>query len=192
MSFTVTVYCASSRKVDEKYFKATLALADELLRKNAKVIYGGGAVGLMGAIADRYVEKRGRIKGVIPEFMVKVEWAHPNVDDMLIVTDMHDRKKKLIENTDAVIALPGGTGTLEELSEVITLKRLGKFSKPILMLNTDGFYTPLNEFLNKMAEEHFLSQDHLNMWQLIDEPHEFWPAINASSDWKRGISSAQV
>jgi uncharacterized protein (TIGR00730 family) len=142
MSFTVTVYCASSRKVDEKYFKATLALADELLRKNAKVIYGGGAVGLMGAIADRYVEKRGRIKGVIPEFMVKVEWAHPNVDDMLIVTDMHDRKKKLIENTDAVIALPGGTGTLEELSEVITLKRLGKFSKPILMLNTDGFYTP--------------------------------------------------
>jgi uncharacterized protein (TIGR00730 family) len=192
MSFTVTVYCASSRKVDTKYFKATTALADELLRKNAKVIYGGGAVGLMGALADRFIDKKGQIKGVIPEFMVKVEWAHQKVADMHIVHDMHERKQKLIENTDAVIALPGGTGTLEELAEVITLKRLGKFVKPILLLNTDGFYNPLDNFLKKMANENFLSRDHLNMWKLINEPDEFWPAIESASRWKNDIKSAQI
>lgn len=189
----VTVYCASSRKVDQKYFEATVALADVLLEKNARVIYGGGAVGLMGALADRYIEKGGAVTGVIPEFMVKVEWAHPKVSDMHIVHDMHERKQKLIENTDVVIALPGGTGTLEELSEVITLKRLGKFSKPILLLNTDNFYKPLDAFLNKMAEEHFLSKEHLSMWQLIDHPNDFWNTLNNFPKWSDdAINIAQV
>jgi uncharacterized protein (TIGR00730 family) len=193
MSISVTVYCASSRKVDKKYFDATVALADQLLRKNAHVIYGGGAVGLMGTLADRYIEKGGEITGIIPEFMVKVEWAHPEISDMHIVRDMHERKKKLIEETDAVIALPGGTGTLEELSEVMTLKRLGKFPKPIIMLNTDGFYNPLNEFLTKMADEHFLSQEHLDMWKLIDDPKDFWSTYESFPDWgSYSIEKAQV
>jgi uncharacterized protein (TIGR00730 family) len=192
MPYTVTVYCASSRKVDKKYFEATIALADELLSKNARVIYGGGAVGLMGALADRYIEKGGDIIGIIPEFMVKVEWAHQKVKNMHIVNDMHERKRKLIENTDAVIALPGGVGTLEELSEVICLKQLGKFSKPILLLNTDGFYTLLHQFLEKMAREHFLSKDHLNIWQLIDKPEDFWHAIENKLEWFNDLGSAQI
>ena len=192
MAFTVTVYCASSRRIDQKYFVATNQLADQLLKRNATVLYGGGAVGLMGSLADRYIENDGNIIGVIPEFMVKVEWAHPGVNNMHVVHDMHERKKKLIENTDAIIALPGGTGTLEELAEVITLKRLGKFNKPILMLNTDGFYNPLDIFLHKMAEEHFLNKDHLNMWQLINNPVDFWPAIENTKQWDNDISSAQV
>lgn len=189
---TITVYCASSRKIDKKYFNATIALADELLKENVKVVYGGGAIGLMGAIADRYIEKKGSIKGIIPEFMVKVEWAHPKVTDMTIVQDMHERKKKLIEGTDAVIALPGGTGTLEELSEVITLKRLGKFNKPILLLNTDNFYTPLDNFMKKMANEHFLSPDHLNMWKLFDEPGDFWETYFSFPEWGKSIHMAQA
>lgn len=193
MPLSFTIYCASSRKVDQKYFEATMALADELLTRNVRVIYGGGAVGLMGALADRYLEKGGKISGIIPEFMVKVEWAHPQVADMHIVHDMHERKKKLIEGTDAVIALPGGTGTLEELSEVITLKRLGKFSRPIIMLNTDGFYTPLDNFLTKMADEKFLSQEHLDMWKLIDEPSKFWSVYENFPDWgSYSIDKAQV
>ncbi len=161
MAISVTIYAASSRKVDQKYFEATNALARTLLSKNAHVIYGGGAVGLMGTLADTYIGHGGEITGVIPEFMVKVEWAHPKVKDMIIVHDMHERKKRLIENTDAVIALPGGTGTLEELMEVITLKRLGKFNKPIFLLNTDGFYNQLHAFFHKMAEEHFLTKEEL-------------------------------
>lgn len=193
MSFSFTIYCASSRKLDKKYFDATIKLADELLSRNVHVIYGGGAVGLMGALADRYIEKGGNITGVIPEFMVKVEWAHPKVSDMHIVHDMHERKKKLIEGTDAVIALPGGTGTLEELSEVITLKRLGKFPKPIILLNTDNFYTPLHEFLTKMANEHFLSKEHLDMWSIINDPNDFWHTYENFPDWgSYSIEGAQV
>lgn len=193
MSLSLTVFCASSRKVNEKYFEATRELADVLLEKNVHVVYGGGAVGLMGALADRYIEKGGEITGIIPEFMVKVEWAHPKIDRMIIVHDMHERKKKLIANTDGIIALPGGTGTLEELSEVITLKRLGKFTKPIILLNTDGFYDPLNNFFLKMAEEHFLLKEHLNMWKIINSPSEFWPALKNFPTWsKTSINSAQV
>ncbi len=188
----ITVYCASSRKIHPKYTHATIDLADELLTRQAQVIYGGGAVGLMGTLADRYLEKGGNIKGIIPEFMVKVEWAHPGVKDMVVVHDMHQRKKMLIEHTDAVIALPGGTGTLEELIEVITLKRLGKFSKPILLLNVDGFYNPLHDFLQKMADEHFLNPEHLGMWKLIDSPAQFWSAIDSSTDWHSDIRMAQV
>ncbi|MBN1116088.1 MAG: TIGR00730 family Rossman fold protein [Bacteroidales bacterium] len=193
MALTATVYCASSRKVDQKYFDATIQLADTLLERNVRVIYGGGAVGLMGTLADRYLEKQGMITGVIPEFMVKVEWAHPKVQDMHIVHDMHERKKKLIEGTDAVIALPGGTGTLEELAEVITLKRLGKFTKPIFLMNTDGFYDPLNAFLLKMADENFLSHEHLSMWRLFNHPADFWSSYESFPPWHEDkINLAQV
>lgn len=192
MKQSFTVYCASSRKLHKKYEEATLAFADVLLSRDVRVIYGGGAVGLMGAIADRYIEKGGEITGVIPEFMVKVEWAHPKVKDMHIVQDMHERKKKLIEGTDAVIALPGGTGTLEELAEVITLKRLGKFKKPIILLNTDGYYNALNDFLLKMADENFLSRDHLSMWTMIDDPSEFWEVYDNFPSTSISIESAQV
>jgi uncharacterized protein (TIGR00730 family) len=193
MALSFTIYCASSRKVDQKYFQAAQDLANVLLEQNVHVIYGGGAVGLMGALADRYVVKGGKITGVIPEFMVKIEWAHPKVKDMIIVHDMHERKRKLIENTDAVIALPGGTGTLEELVEVITLKRLGKFSKPILLLNTDDFYKPLNQFFKKMADERFLLKEHLQMWKLFDNPKDLWKTYRNSPIWPMdAINSAQI
>jgi uncharacterized protein (TIGR00730 family) len=193
MALTFTVFCASSRKVDEKYFMDTIALADELLERNVKIFYGGGAVGLMGALADRYIEKGGNIVGIIPEFMVKIEWAHPKVKEMHIVKDMHERKKKLLEGSDAVIALPGGTGTLEELSEAITLKRLGHYNKPILLLNTDNFYTPLADFFTKMADEHFLNPEHLSMWKLFDKPSRFWQNYDSFPVWPdNAIETAQV
>jgi uncharacterized protein (TIGR00730 family) len=193
MPLNFTIYCASSRKVDKKYFDETIALADELLKRNVKITYGGGAVGLMGAIADRYLEQGGSIAGVIPEFMVKVEWAHPMVKEMHIVHDMHERKHRMLEGSDAVIALPGGTGTLEELSEAITLKRLGHFNKPILLLNTNNFYTPLSDFFQKMADEHFLNPEHLAMWQLVDEPIYFWQSFDNFPLWPdNAINQAQV
>jgi uncharacterized protein (TIGR00730 family) len=193
MPKTITVYCASSRKVDKSFFNAAIELADILLEKNVHLIYGGGSVGLMGTMADRYLEKKGIITGIIPEFMAKIEWAHPRIADMRIVHDMHERKRQLIDGTDGVIALPGGTGTLEELAEVITLKRLGKFTKPILLLNTNNFYKPLADFLIKMADENFLNPEHLSMWKLIDHPSEFWSAFESFPSWNEdAINQAQV
>ncbi len=193
MSISLTIYCASSRKVDEKYFRATRELADVLLERGVHTIYGGGAVGLMGAFADRYIEKKGKITGIIPEFMVKVEWAHPKIENMIIVNNMHERKERLMRNTDGIIALPGGTGTLEELSEVITLKKLGKFTKPIILLNTDGFYDPLQNFFLKMADEHFMLKEHLGMWKLMDSPSELWSTLENFPSWTEdSINSALV
>lgn len=189
----VTVFCASSKKAADKYLKVTRELADILKDNEIGVVYGGGMVGLMGCLADRMLERGGMIRGVIPEFMVKVEWAHPLVKEMVIVKDMHERKKLLIENTDAVIALPGGTGTLEELMEVLSLKRLGKFFKPIIIINTDGFYNDLLNLFAKMVEENFLREEHLKAFQIINQPTELLEAINGSLDWdENAIHSASV
>jgi len=190
---TVTIFCASSRKSSEKYKKATIELADILLENNIKVIYGGGAVGLMGCLADRIIEKGGQIKGVIPEFMIKVEWGHPGVSDMIIVHDMHERKKLMIENTDAVIVLPGGTGTLEELMEVLTLKRLGKFVKPIILINTCGFYDKLIGFFGTMVNNNFIRAEHLDVYRVVKNPADVIDAINNSPLWdSKSIDSAPV
>lgn len=184
---TVTIFCASSRKSSEKFFQTAIELADILIDNNIGVVYGGGAVGLMGRIADRYIERGGRIRGVIPDFMVKVEWAHPGIEDLLIVKDMHERKKMLIDGTDAVIALPGGTGTLEELMEVLALKRLGKFLKPVILLNTDGFYNELVAFFQTMVHEHFLRHEHLDAYRLVNYPNEVIPAILNSPNWDEDV-----
>lgn len=179
----VTIYCASSRKTPVKYISAAKKLARVLFEKDAHIVYGGGKVGLMGTIADEYLHLGGAITGIIPEFMVKVEWAHPGVADMRIVADMHERKKQLMENTDLVIALPGGTGTLEEIMEVISLKRLGKFTPPIIFLNTDGFYSPLQVFMQKMVDEFFLRPEHVDLWQMIDDPEAIWSAYQNAKKW---------
>ena len=187
MIHTVTIYCASSRKSPQTYITAARELADILIDKQIGVVYGGGAIGLMGCIADRYIERKGNIRGVIPEFMVKVEWAHPGVKNMQIVRDMHERKKLLIEDTDAVIALPGGTGTLEELMEVLALKRLGKFFKPIILLNTQQFYDPLISLFNSLRHEH------LNAYRVVNQPSEVIDAILNSPEWNEGaIEKAPV
>lgn len=183
---SVTLFCASSRKSPQTYVTAALQLADILIDHQIGVVYGGGAVGLMGCIADRYIERKGNIRGVIPEFMVKVEWVHPGVKNMQIVRDMHERKKLLIDGTDAVIALPGGTGTLEELLEVLALKRLGKFLNPIVLLNTQHFYDPLISLFNSMVDNHFLRHEHLDAYRVVDHPSEVIDAILNSPEWNEG------
>ncbi|MFO7656852.1 MAG: TIGR00730 family Rossman fold protein [Bacteroidales bacterium] len=185
----ITVYCASSRMVHQKYFDAARQLAEILTKNKITAVYGGGAVGLMGAVADYMLENGGTLEGVIPHFMMKVEWGHPGVKQLIVTKDMHERKELLIHNVDAVVALPGGSGTLEELMEVISLKRLGKFLKPIIIINTEGFYDALIVLLNKMVEEHFMRPDHLKMWKVIDHPYELLEAVKNSETWDEGAIS---
>lgn len=189
----ITVFCASSRMIDRKYFEAAKQLADVLSENHITAVYGGGAVGLMGTLADQMLKAGGHITGVIPQFMMKVEWGHPGVTEMIVTKDMHERKKLLINNVDAVVALPGGSGTLEELLEVISLKRLGKFIKPVIIINTAGFYDSLVSLLNKMVEENFMRQEHLNMWKIINNPDELINAIYTSESWSEdAINTAGV
>lgn len=189
----ICVYCASSAKVDQAYFDATEQLALELLKENVEFVYGGGAVGLMGKLADTVLAHGGKIKGIIPAFMHEVEWTHPNVTEIVITETMAERKAAFLVDIDAIVALPGGTGTLEELMETISLKRLGLFTKPIIILNTRNFYAPLKEMLEKCVRENFMKEKHLEMWTFVNEPQEVLPAIKAAGEWdKNALKFAAV
>ena len=189
----ICIYCASSAKIDETYFEATERLAKILVNSGVQVIYGGGGHGLMGKLADTVLAHGGQIKGIMPQFMNEVEWAHKGVTDFEFTKTMHERKAKFLENIDALIALPGGPGTLEELLEAITLKRLGQFTKPIIILNTNGYYDPLILMLKRCVEEKFLRPIHAEMWTFVNQPEEVMSAINQSMEWdENAISFAAV
>lgn len=179
----VSVFCASSNKVDNIYFDAARKLGLALTEHGISANYGGGEVGLMGALADTMMEAGGSIRGIIPQFMVDQGWNHPLVKDMLIVRDMHDRKKKLTENIDAFVALPGGVGTLEELLEMITHKQLGQVLAPIIIINTNQFFNPFLDMLRKMVEEKFMREIHQDIWKVIEDPMDVVKAIEQSPVW---------
>jgi uncharacterized protein (TIGR00730 family) len=179
----LAVYCASSAKIDQAYFEATEMLAKAFARAHVEVIYGGGAIGLMGKLADTMLEEGGRIKGVMPHFMREAEWAHPGIQDFEFTETMHQRKARFLQGVDGLVALPGGTGTLEELLEAITFKRLGKFTQPIVILNTRGYYNPLKQMLEQAVHENFMRPKHLAMWSFVNHPEEVLPAINNAAAW---------
>jgi len=179
----VCVFCASSPGIDRKYFKDAEILAELFVQNNIHVVYGGGGSGLMGQFADTILSKGGKITGIIPVFMKRMNWSHPDVLEMIEVETMHQRKNMMISGVDAVVALPGGVGTLEELTEVITLKQLGQFLAPIIILNTSGYYSHLNEFFQKMMEEKFMRHMHKDIWQIVNTPAEVIPAIKKAPPW---------
>ncbi len=179
----VSVFCASSAKVNSKYIEAARTLGRLLSDAKIAVNYGGGAVGLMGALADSMMSEGGSVRGIIPGFMVDQGWSHPELTDMMVVKDMHERKKKLAENVDAFIALPGGVGTLEELLEMITLKQLGQVLVPIIIINTNAFFDPFLEMLNRMVEEQFMRKVHKDIWTVVNQPEEVLEAIRSAPGW---------
>jgi len=139
------------------------------------------------------LEQGGRIKGIMPRFMNEVEWAHKKVADLEFTETIHERKAKFLEGIDGLVALPGGTGTLEELLEAMTLKRLGLFTKPIVILNTGNYYAPLKEMLEKCVRENFMGEKHMEMWVFVNEPEQVIPALLSAPPWEEGaIQFARV
>jgi len=179
----VCVFCASSQKVNQIYFTASKNLAIELVKKDITIYYGGGATGLMGILADTVLANKGQIIGVLPLFMKEANWWHREISKLILVKNMAERKKKLLENTDAVIALPGGCGTLDELIETITLKQLGLFTKPIIIININGFFDPLIFLLDKMIQDKFMHLKHKEMWSVIQSPENIIEAIVSFPEW---------
>ncbi|MCU0381499.1 MAG: TIGR00730 family Rossman fold protein [Chitinophagaceae bacterium] len=179
----ICVYCASSNQVASKYFDAARTLGEMLALEKISVVYGGGATGLMGELATSALRAGGHVIGIMPDFMREVEWAHREVKEFLFVGDMHERKKKFLEYSDALVALPGGCGTFEELLEAITLKRLGLFLKPIVIFNQDGYYNPLLEMLNRAVAEKFMGENHKDIWKAVDRVEDILPAIRETPDW---------
>lgn len=186
----VCVYCASSAQIHPDYFSATEALSKSFVEYGFSVVFGGGSSGLMGRLADAVLEAGGNIKGIMPQFMNEVEWGHRGVSDFVYTQTMHERKAKFLEGTDALVALPGGSGTYEELFEAITLKKLGQFTKPIVILNTRGYFEPFRQLMQRAVEENFVAQDHQEIWKIVDRPEDVVPTILATPKWDKGLVDA--
>ncbi|HKJ16516.1 MAG TPA: TIGR00730 family Rossman fold protein [Xanthomonadales bacterium] len=178
-----TVYASSSNALHEDYYRHASQVGEILGKAGISIRYGGGGVGLMRAMADSAMSKGGYVHGVIPDFLNTVEHGHKSLPGLDVVSSMAERKQKMLENSDAVVALPGGSGTLEELFEVLTLKRLGKFLGPIVLVNTRGYYDRLSDLLNHIVGERFMAKGHLEMWSIINSPSELLAAFNAAPEW---------
>lgn len=179
----VTVYASSSNGLAGGYYEAAARLGTVLGRAGLEIVYGGGGVGLMGAMANTALAEGAHVHGVIPGFLNTVEHGHQSLPRLEVVADMRERKQRMIENSNAVISLPGGSGTLEELFEVITMKRLGQFLGPIILLNTNGYYDQLHAFMTNAVNERFMSDQHLQMWSLVNEPEQVLQAMQEAAEW---------
>jgi len=174
---TVCVFAASSSRVDQEFCREAARLGSLLAAAGIDVVFGGGGIGLMNKLADAVIENGGRITGIIPAFMQAEGWGHNGVTETIVTRDMSERKRKMFEMSDAVIALPGGMGTLEELTEAITLKQLSLFHGQIIILNTRGFYNSLLDFIDTMVDSNFLRREHKGIWKVVNTPAEVLEAL---------------
>ena len=153
----ITVFCGANNGKSELYIKNATELGEWIADNNHTLVYGGGKIGLMGVIADTVLENRGEVIGIMPQFLVDREISHTGITEFIIVDDMSDRKTKLVDFGDVFIALPGGPGTLEEISQVISWVRVGKKDAPCILMNVDGYYDFLEQYFDKMVAEGFLT-----------------------------------
>lgn len=180
---SVCVFCASSSQINSVYLNGAYQCGEVLAKEGIKIIYGGGGRGSMGYVANGALSLNAKVVGIIPKFMVDLEWAHQGLTELIIVESMAERKSKMLQMSDAVLVLPGGSGTLEELFETISLKRLGMYLKPIIILNTNNYYDPLMKLLESSVKENFMDEKHSGMWTFIKSPDEIMKAINNSVPW---------
>lgn len=180
---SICVYSASSTQVAPCYFQAADRLGQLLAEQGIRLVNGAGGLGLMRTVIDAVMRHGGTSTGVIPRFMVEQGWHHSGMTELIEVETMHERKQMMASLADAVIALPGGCGTLEELFEVITWKQLGLFLKPIVILNVNGFFNPLLEMLNKAVDEHFMREQHKEIWKVAATPEEAVSLVHTTPWW---------
>jgi uncharacterized protein (TIGR00730 family) len=179
----IGVMCGSSDACDEKYLEMAYKIGQTLANLNHEVVYGGGAKGLMRRVADGALDQKAIVHGYMPEFMIKVEWQHPNLTNLHITTDMAERKLKMMNESDATLFLPGGCGTMEEFFEWLSAKRLGKHLGPLIIFNFEGYYDSLIELLLKMEKEKFHNVIHNEMWSVCESVEGIAKSLEDAPSW---------
>lgn len=174
----ITVFCGSSIGTDSIYRTQAKLVGETLAKNNIELVYGGAKIGVMGAVADGVLSKGGKVTGVLPNFLRSKEIAHEQLTDLILVDTMHERKTRMNELCDGVIALPGGFGTLEELFEMLTWAQLGLHKKPIGILNIDGFYDTLIDLIETMVSKGFLKQINQQMLLVSDNIDDLLNQMN--------------
>ena len=181
----VCVFCASSDGNDPRFVESARQVGKVLANSGKTIIYGGGAVGCMGALANSALECDGSVVGVLPHFMNELEWGHTQLTKLELVSDMRVRKQRMIAQSDAVVALPGGSGTYEELFEVLTMKRLGLFFGPIVLVNTNSHFELVDQLLKQCVNQSFMNLRHLEMWKLVDSAEALIFALENAPTWDK-------
>ncbi len=177
---TIAIYCASSDKIHPDYFADARQIATLLVKAGYAIVNGGGRMGLMGEINTAAIEAGGSATGVIPRFMDEAGRAHTALTRKIVTEDMHTRKRTMASMASAVIALPGGVGTFEEVTEIMTWQKLGLFHGPVIILNTRGYYDPLIEMLRRSITEGFTSPRSQRGWHIVSTPAQALEAIQTS------------
>ena len=183
----ISVFCSSSNDASEVFKQEAKVLGEEIAKRKAKLIFGGSGMGLMRVVADAVLDNDADVLGVMPEFMQEVEWNYSrlNKGQMVWTDTMASRKDILIGQADAIIVLPGAVGTLEEVGEALSLKRLGRFFAPIVFINTNGFYTPLNEWLELTISEKLMRDEHERMWYLASDVEDAFRYLEEGHLWPK-------
>lgn len=177
---SVCVYCGSQPGCDPSFMDAGRILGKSIAENHLRLVYGGGTKGIMGAVASGVLSHGGRVTGIIPEFLMDMEATRHSLgqlSELIVTPDMHDRKHKMFERSDAFVTLPGGIGTLEEIVEVMTWAQLGRHRKPIVLVNINGFWDPLMKLIHHMADSGFIHTAHLVQPLVIDAADEVVPAL---------------
>lgn len=174
---SVCVYCGSSSRVPEAHKQAARQLGERLGREGVRLIYGGGRVGLMGIVADAVLAAGGEVIGIIPQFLQAIELGHPTVTELVVTDSMHARKQKMAEQSDAFVVLPGGLGTLDELFEIATWRQLGLHDKPIVVVDTDGYWRPLRALVDHMVAHGYARPENAALIEYVPSVDEVLPTL---------------
>lgn len=180
---SIAVYCASSNKVRASFVDAAERLGELIAADGRRLVYGDGGIGLMAAVARGALKAGGEVVGVIPQFMVDQGWNNADSTQTIVTQTMHERKATICNISDAMVALPGGIGTFEELLECLTWKQLGLHHNPVVILNTDGYYDKLLACIDLMVDEHMMRPIHKEMFVVVNTPEEVLPAIMNAPEW---------
>ncbi|MFV0469548.1 MAG: TIGR00730 family Rossman fold protein [Dysgonomonas sp.] len=175
----ITVFCGSNNGLNPNFKEAAYSMGQTMALRGINLVYGGARVGLMGAVADGILDNNGKVYGVIPRFLQEKELAHNHITETFVVETMHERKAKMSELCDGIIALPGGFGTFEELFEMLTWAQLGLHKKPIGILNTDGYYDTLLKFIDETIAQHFVKEEYRNLFVVSDNPDKLIELMKA-------------
>ena len=180
---SIAVYCASSNKIRASFVDAAERLGELIAADGRRLVYGDGGIGLMAAVARGALKAGGEVVGVIPQFMVDQGWNNADSTQTIVTQTMHERKATICNISDAMVALPGGIGTFEELLECLTWKQLGLHHNPVVILNTDGYYDKLLACIDWLVDEQMMRPIHKEMFVVVNTPEEVLPAIMNAPEW---------
>ncbi|MBT4890860.1 MAG: TIGR00730 family Rossman fold protein [Rhodospirillales bacterium] len=178
---SLCVFCGSRAGDDPAYSAVARELGAEMAKRNIRLVYGAGNIGLMGTLADEVHSNGGKITGIIPKFLDRLEVGRKESDEFIVTTSMHDRKAKMFEASDAFISLPGGLGTLDETFEIMTWRQLGLHDKPIIILDVNGYWTPLSELIETTIQKGFASESAKDLFCVVDSVDGVFDALSKAA-----------